>query len=280
MSATEAQLITFAIWATLLLFAAWQVGALGVTGLQYRRAVAYAKRAGLPGDRPEPAFIRRLVRRERFVLTGVALGLLGVQLTGGSFALAWVGLAAGAVADQLAAPPLPEDVPRVAHTTGTDVTDYVPGWLLSVVAAAAGIAPVLGLLWLVAPRDVDMPGIRTSGALVAGWVALAVAGLAASLLLARFLVRRPQRALSADDLAADDALRAQAVRDALLLSAAVSIAIAFQLSLALHDSDVVGWARVVGGWTPVVLVLGVIALGVVHESAHGPRYWRSRLVPA
>src|SRR4051794_27332035 len=102
MSATEAQLITFAIWATLLLFAAWQVGALGVTGLQYRRAVAYAKRAGLPGDRPEPAFIRRLVRRERFVLTGVALGLLGVQLTGGSFALAWVGLAAGAVADQLA----------------------------------------------------------------------------------------------------------------------------------------------------------------------------------
>jgi hypothetical protein len=209
------------------------------------------------------------------VLAGVALGVLAAALTDGSVALIWAGLAVGALADQLATPPAPADAPRVAHPTGTAVTDYVQAWLLVAVAAAACCAPLLALLWWVAPRGPAPPGSTdTSDAQVAGLVAVAAAGLAGSLLLARFLVGRRQRAGSAADLATDDAFRAQAVRDALQLTAALSVAVAFALAAALQDGDVTGFARHVGGWAPLVALGAVAVVGTAHELTGGPRHWR------
>jgi hypothetical protein len=91
------------------------------------------------------------------------------------------------------------------------------------------------------------------------------------------VVRRRQAVGSPAELAVDDALRAQAVRDALHLTAAISLAVAFVLALALAEPDVDGPLRRVGGLTPVVLLFGIFAVGTVHELTGGPRHWRRRL---
>ena len=281
MSEAAATWVTVGIWTGALLLAGASLGALGGARLEHRRAVRFAARCGLPGE-VDAGLVRRVARRQRFVLAGVALGALASIATKGSIALIWGGLAVGALADQVASPAAPDGAPRVAHTTGTRLTDYVPGWLLGAVVAAFACSPLLALLWVLAPRggvDADVPG--TPGTEVAGLVAVAAAALAGSLLLARFLVRRRQRVSSAADLATDDAFRAQTVRDALHLTAATSLAVAFALSLALHDPAVQGVARPVGGWAPIVLLLAAVAVGTVHEAGGGPRYWRGRLpVPA
>jgi hypothetical protein len=76
----------------------------------------------------------------------------------------------------------------------------------------------------------------------------------------------------------DDALRAQAVRDALHLTAAISVVVAFVLSLALAEPDVVdGPLRRIAGWTPIVLLIGLAVVGTVHEATGGPQHWRRRL---
>lgn len=274
MSETEARLSSAVVVLALLLATGWHLGAFGGTRAR-RRAVGFAARIGLLPAVDQRPLVRRVARRQRIVLAGVAVGLLATLLTAGSVALIWVGLAAGALADQLLTPSAPADGPRVAHTAGTRVTDYVPAWLVVTAAAAACCAPLLALMWVLAPRGAaPSQSADTSGAAVAGLVAVAAVGLAVSLLLARFMVRRRQRAASAADLATDDAFRAQAVRDALHLTAATSIAVAFGLSLALQDGDVTGAARHVGGWTPLVLLLAVAVVGTAHELSGGPRHWR------
>jgi hypothetical protein len=277
--ATEARVLTALVLLSLLSAASWALGAFGGRALR-RKAAAFGTRVGLPEAGRDPVFVARVGRRQRIVLAGVALGVLAAALTGGSVVLIWAGLAVGALADQLAAPVAPPGAPRVAHPTDTRLTDYVPAWLLWAVAAAAGCAPLLALLWSVAPRRPVPPASADTSALeVGGLVAVAAVGWAGSLLLARFLVGRPQRAASASDLVTDDAFRAQAVRDALQLTAALSYAAAFGLATALQDDDVTGLARDVGGWTPVVLLVAVAVVGTVHELTGGPRHWR-RLHPA
>jgi len=273
MGATEARAVTAFVLLSLLLAAGWALGAFGGPMLR-RRAAAYATRVGLPDAGRDTAFAARVGRRQRIVLGGVTLGVLTTALTGGSVVLIWAGLAVGALADQLAAPAA-LGPSRVAHPAGTGLTDYVPAWLLVTVTAAAGCAPLLALVWLVAPRGPVFPGSADTPAIeVAGWVAIAAAGWAGSLLLARFLVGRRQRAASAADLATDDAFRAQAVRDALHLTGALSIAAAFGVSNALQDDDVTGFARHLGGWAPLVLLVAVAVVGTVHELTGGPRHWR------
>jgi hypothetical protein len=278
MPETEARVVSAAVLLALLLAAGWWLGAFGGWRTR-RRAAAFAARVGLPEAAADRGFARRVRRRQLIVLAGVALGVLAEALTGGSVALIWVGLAVGALADQLATPPAPAGGPRVAHHTGTSLTDYVPAWLVWAAVAAAGCAPLLALVWWLAPRaPVPPQATDTSGAQVAWLVAIAAAALVVSLLLARFLVRRRQRAASAADLAVDDSFRAQAVRDALHLTAATSLAVAFALSLALQDDDVAGVARHVGGYAPLVLLGAVAVVGTVHELTGGPRHWR-RLHP-
>jgi hypothetical protein len=274
MSDTEARVSTAVVLVALLLAAGWALGAFGGPALR-RKAAAVAVRVGLADAGRHPAFVARVRRRQRLVLVGIALGVLAATLTRGSVALIWAGLAVGALADQLAAPAAPPGAPRVAHPTGTSVTDYVPAWLLSAVAAGAAGAALLALLWSVAPRRTVPPASAgTSGVEVTALVAVAAAGLAGSLLLARFLVGRRQRAASTADLATDDAFRAQAVGDALHLTAALSVAVAFGLATALQDDDVIGIARQVGGWAPLVLLVAVAVVGTVHELTGGPRHWR------
>jgi hypothetical protein len=156
MGETEARVVTALVLLSLLLAAGCALGAFGGPALR-RRAAAFATRVGLPDAGRDPAFAARVGRRQRIVLAGVALGVPAVVLTGGSVVLIWAGLAVGALADQLAAPAAPSGAPRVAHPTDTGVTDYVPTWLLAVVAAAAGCAPLLALLWWVAPTTRSGP---------------------------------------------------------------------------------------------------------------------------
>jgi hypothetical protein len=116
-----------------------------------------------------------------------------------------------------------------------------------------------------------------SGATATVLALTALAGLVVSAGLARLVVRRRQAVGTPAELAADDALRAQAVRDALHLTAAISLAVAFVLSLALAEPDVDGPLRRVAGYTPLVLLLAVFLVGSLHELSGGPRWWRKRL---
>jgi hypothetical protein len=278
MSPAEARLVTVAVWAFLLLFFGWRLGAFGGPERECQRARAFADRAGLPAEAVDAALVRRVVRRQRFVLAGVALGLVAPAVVPGDLALLYVGLALGAVADQLTTPAPPSGTPRVAHATSIRLGDYVPSWLFAVVTAAALTGPVLAVLHELAPRKAQNIAFdRLSGTAATGLTLAALGGLAVSVGLARLVVRRRQAVGSPTELAVDDALRAQAVRDALHLTAAISLAVAFVLALALAEPDVDGPLRRVAGLTPVVLLFGIFAVGTVHELTGGPRHWRRRL---
>lgn len=226
-----------------------------------------------------PELVERVARRRRFVVRGVLLGLLATTVVDFWLVPVYAGLALGAVADALTRPGPPPG-PRYAHATSTRLRDYVPAWLLGAATAAAAAGPLLALLWVLAPRSPGGSGPVTSGSQVA-WPALAAAaGLAASLGLAGVVVRRRQPAGDADDLAVDDALRAQAVRDALHVTAVVSVVTGWMLSLALADADIAGPPRRVGGIYPVVMLLGLLVVAWGHELSGGPKHWRKRLVAA
>jgi hypothetical protein len=242
-----------------------------------RRAAAFARRAGLPGVTPE--LTHRVGRRWRFVVAGTLLGLAVTPFAGQWLVPVYAGLALGALADVITRPGPPPGSPRVAHAASTRLRDYVPAWLVGVAAGAAAAAPLLALLWVLTPRT----GAARDGITGAGvaWLVLAAgAGLAVSLGLARAVVRRRQPAGSPAELAIDDALRAQAVRDVLQVTAVTSFAVGWALSMALIEPDVAGVARLVGGAYPLVMLLGIAVVGVAHEATRGARCWRRRLVTA
>jgi hypothetical protein len=251
-----------------------------VAGTGRHRAATFARRAGLTEVTPE--LVRRVTRRRRFVVAGTLLGIAATGPLDLWLVPAYAGLALGAVADAVTRPGPPPGGPRVARATTARITDYVPPWLVGVAVAAAALAPLLALLRAVAPRaDVDTgPVARLTGA-GAGWLVLAAAaGLAVSLGLARVVVGRRQPAGSAAELAADDALRAQGVRDVLHVTAVTSFSVGWALSLRLLEPDVTGLARRVGGAVPLLLLVGLAAVGWTHELTGGPRHWRRRLVAA
>lgn len=267
-------------WSTVVavvLFAGWQVGALGGARRRRRRAATFARRAGLPAVSPE--LVRRVARRQRFVFAGAVLGLAACALVDLWLIPVYAGLALGAVADAVSRPGPAPGAPRVAHTTSSRLRDYVPAWLLGATAAAAGCPLVLALLWLFAPqaaRDpMDVSPVPDSPV---GWLVLAAAaGLAGSLAVARVIVGRRQPAGTPDELAVDDALRAQAVRDVLQVSAVVSLAVTWLLATAVTDRDGTGPARQLAGWLPVALLVALPVVGTVHEFTSGPKHWRARL---
>lgn len=249
-------------------------------GRDDRRAESFARRAGLPEVTPE--LVRRVARRRRFVVAGTLLGFAATAVVDLSLVPVYAGLALGAVADAVSRPGPPPGTPRVAHATGTRLTDYVPPWLLGAAVTAAACMPLLALVWLVAPHDDGQPvsAVPTLSGAGVGWLlAGTAAGLAGSVALARVVVRRPQPAGSPAELAVADALRAQAVRDVLHVTAVVSFVVGWVLSLALMEPGVTGPDRRIGGAFPVVMFAGIIAVGFAHEIAGGPRHWRSRLVP-
>lgn len=264
------------VWLVLLslvLFCSWRLGALGTGPEELRHAAAVARRFGLPAGAVDRSFVRRVARRQRFVQTGVLLGLIVSMVVDAWLVPLYAGLALGAVADQLATPGLPPGVPRVAHASDARLGAYVPGWLLVAAAAGAACAPALAVFWAVAPRTEPRalhPEVSTTGTVVLAL--LSVGGLAVSLGLARFVVRRPQAAGSPADLAVDDAFRAQAARDALHVTAVVSLSTSWVLGVKVEEIG--GPLRHVGGMLPVALLLGIATVGVVHEFTAGPRHWR------
>lgn len=278
MTQLAAQLISLAFCLALLLLAGWWGGTLAGPARQRRAAERFVRRSGLPAE-AVPGLVRRVVRRQRWTLAGIAAGLVvATWLDELWFAALYIGLAVGAVADRLTQPDPAPDAPRVAHATGTRVTDYVPGWLLVVVSGAAAVVPLLAALWAVAPRT-DREDYRAMpAATVLALVTVTLLALGASLWLARVIVHRRGTVGSPLELASDDALRAQAVRDALHLTAAVSVIAAFALGLALKEPDVDGALRRVGGWLPVATLVLLVVVGVVHEWT-GLRHWRRRLHP-
>lgn len=275
-----AVLVWTAVWGLVLAVCSWRLGALGGRRAQRRRAAAFARRSGLPAGEPDPALVRRVVRRQRFVQAGITVGLVASTQAHDLWVVAiYAGLALGAVADRLLQPPVPPGAPRVAHGTDTRLTDYVPRWLLGAAVVAAAVPPLFALLWVAAPRtERDLVDTELSGGTAVLLVLAALAALAASLGLARLVVRRPAAAGTPWDLATDDALRAQAVRDSLHLSAATSVATAYVLSWGLVEQDVDGALRAVGGWFPFAALLLLLVVAVGHE-VRGPRHWRSRLHP-
>lgn len=275
---TQARLVWLAILTAIVLLFGWRLGALGGRR-SLRAAERFALRSGLPAG-SGPTLVSRVVRRQRFVLGGVAASLVAATwLLDLGFLACYFGLAVGAVADRLTQPAPAPGAPRVAHARSVRVTDYVPAWLLVAVTAGAVTAPVLAVLRLIAPRTERNLGDREmTDDTAALLVLLTLLGLLTSLWLARLIVSRRATAGSPAELAADDALRAQAVRDALHLSAATSVPCVLQLGFSLMEQDVDGVLRRVGGGLPwgVLIILAVV--GTVHE-VRGPRHWRARLHP-
>lgn len=73
MSEAAGTWVTVGIWTGALLLAGARLGALGGARLEHRRAVRFAARCGLPGE-VGADLVRRVARRQRFVLAGLALG--------------------------------------------------------------------------------------------------------------------------------------------------------------------------------------------------------------
>lgn len=245
-------------------------------GRARRRAASFARRAGLPEVTPE--LVRRVTRRHRFVVAGAALGLaVPVDLY---LVPVYAGLALGAVADAVTRPGPAPGTPRVAHATSTRLRDYVPAWLLGVAAAGAAVAPVLALVWAFASRSAGRAAefTPTPGTTVGLLVLASGAGLATSVGLARLVVRRPQPAGSPDELAVDDALRGQAVRDVLQVTAVVSFAAVLLLSTALTEPGLADPVRRLGSACPLAMLVGLLVVGPLQEFTGGPKHWRRRLV--
>lgn len=261
--------------------AACWAGVFGGPVLQRRRADQFARRTGLVHPAP-PDLVVRVLRRQRLVFAGIALGAVAAAVSGAEVGLAllYIGLAVGSLADQLVAPRPARGTPRVARPADSRLTDYVPGWVFAVAVAAAALVPVLAALCLGAAVPPGAGPGPASPVELLGGTALALGALGASLALARFLVRRPQPATSAADLDRADALRAQAVRDALHLTAAVSVCTAWQFAYVLTGLDVAGWVRDLGSLLWLGLLLGVAVVACTHELTGGPRHWRRRLVAA
>ena len=290
MSETTAQAVGLGVLAALLLAVAWAKGALAGDRAHRAAADRFARRAGLPAGAVDDTLARRVVRRHRLVILGAGLGvvfgvvlgpLLGLDgVAGAGWATGYAGLALGAVADRLTGPGAGREAPRTAHARDTRVSDYVPGWLLAVVGAAVLVAAALAVAWLVTPgRPVPTVYYTDRWSLAAAVLLPAALGLAASAALVRLVLRRPQPVASPTGLAVDDALRAQALRDALHLATATAVitALAFTDGLRLLDG-VPGPLRAVAGWAPPGMLVVVVVLAAWHEGVGGPAHWR-RLHP-
>ncbi|HEY6744856.1 MAG TPA: hypothetical protein VI357_03975 [Mycobacteriales bacterium] len=265
----------------------WSRADIGAGGR--RAAVArFARRSGLPPSSVDDEAERRVVRRDRVALAGVILALPAGQhlldqgLVFSSIAVGYVGLALAALVGHLTSRPAP-DGPRVAHATSRGVAAYVPPWLVGTAVAGAAMTVALLVAWALTPR-VDAPIFPTdAGAVPTVLLGAAVVGaLAVSLWAARVVAGGRQVAGTAEQLAVDDALRAQTVRDCLHLTAATTI-------VALGTVDTwFGWADdpFLQEWSRRVellplLLLAALALAVRTSGAR--RWWRDRLhepVPA
>lgn len=169
--------------------------------------------------------------------------------------------------------PLALDAPRVARVRATGIEDYSTVASRRAVLVAAGTVPVAlaaaVVVWWLTPA-------HPSPLAIVGLVACAVVGLVAVLLLrltAARLVDLPQHAASDLELAWDDSLRAQAVRDFLGSAAGAGLATVLLLtalplqwvlpwSVRQHHLDLTLW---LGAGLGVVFLVSLVAVLVVGQ---------------
>jgi predicted membrane protein len=259
----------------------------------------YARRMGVavPVDL-EKRITARLIRRERALLagglTGIVLAVLAALVLPGGFDAGYVpvlifaglgiGSALGAALASTTSALRPMTGPRVARPTTPVRADYVPslelwsGWLLPLVALAtltgAWIAFSIGALG----QARLTPGYIWTSA--GAWLASAsVAGLLLSELLSRRILAQGQPSTSATDLAWNDALRGQALRDLHaipIVLGLVSTLMTFFDVASLSDYQGDGTiAAVVGMGLLVVLITGATTLTVVdYATKPQQHFWR------
>jgi MFS family permease len=259
----------------------------------------YARRLGVavPSDGAD-RLVARLIRRERALmiggLTGIALATLIAWVLPGGFDAAYVpvlifaglgvGSASGAALASARSALQPLTGQRIARPTTPIYADYVPplerwsGRILPGLALGAVLAA-----WIAFSIGV-LGDARLSTAYIWGsagaWLAYAaVAGLLVSALLSRRILDRGQPSASATELAWNDGLRAQALRD--LQAVPVTLGFVSLLSTFFDIgslSDYAGGgatAALVGlGLLAVLTAAGVVLLIVNISSKPQQHYWR------
>lgn len=165
--------------------------------------------------------LARIGHRERWAMTGgvagIAAGALAATLThwtdgGGVLVMLGVALGAsigGGFATVQSVHQPSGEAPRVARPVSTEVDDYVPHRHLLAARIVTGLAVVANAIELVVVAGRPDPAAGTIVTLIVCTLA-AVAVAALTEVVAKLLVRRPQRASTDLELAWDDVLRADA----------------------------------------------------------------------
>jgi hypothetical protein len=222
----------------------------------------------------EPALRRRFVGRSLTSLVGALLGLVvavaslqsglvpSTESTDvGEFWIVFGGFFAGASVAAaiyaLAAKPARPEGARYARSGAVDLRDY----LAPIDRLGARAAVALGVVTLIAATAVSAAGLTNSNAAVSVGGLIVVAGvvaLALSEFASRRILDRPQPAGSPAELAWDDALRAQSLREIvtapLSLGSWGALAVLFTL---LDATDAVGFGGIATFW------VGAIGLAIV-----------------
>lgn len=203
------------------------------------------------------------------------LEVVGVDTAGGvnpgDASWIFVGYLVGALYAELALVRPVDPARRSASLVPRELDDYLPRSLLRAQRGLAAAAALGALLALALPYE-DPP--RPTSVVVVGY-ALYVVGFAAILeRLQRWVVRRPQPFTAESLVAADDAIRAQAVHS---LAGAGMALLLFQVAatsmlLAMADVAVLRWTM----WIPAVVAF-VLAVGACQRYGHRP--WRVRRFP-
>lgn len=246
----------------------------------------WAARYGLTLTETNRLLVARYLRRARgFRIIGAGLGWFlspvllalvqqGIPLFGGSILVAIFGYILGAVVAEttFVRPfPTPSDV-RLASLAPRVLVDYVPLlsiWSLRVFAA---ITIGLALLFAAMPKHPQTPGDPSLALVIGSAVLLGVFTVAVERIL-RLIVARPQPAIDADLVAADDAIRASTIHA--LSGAGIGMLLVgigaelFWLQFTTADESL----RQLLGWPATLAILLALASCV---GLGYPRTWRVR----
>jgi hypothetical protein len=259
----------------------------------------YARRMGVavPAE-IEHRVTARLLRRERLLTIGGLVGIavatgVSLLLPGGFdapyvgvlvFAGAGVGGAAAAAVASSTSELFPLTGPRVARSTVPGHADYVP----PLERLGSRLLPPLAILTIVTAAVALHVGALGEARFtpaylwgsVGAWLAYAaVAGLVFAELLARRILRAGQPAATTTDLAWNDALRAQALRDlatAPIMFGFTSILVTFLDVGSLSDYRGAGAPAAAVGFGLLALIATVGCVLLVTDLVSKPQqhYWR------
>ena len=261
----------------------------------------YARRLGVavPDDGAD-RIIGRLIRRERALLagglTGIVLAVIAAFLLPGGFdagyvpVLVFAGLGVGsAIGAALASSTSALSTlvgPRVARPTTPVYADYVPplerwsGRLLPALALLAVLAAWVAFsVGVLGDARLTTSYIWTSAG---AWLAYAAAaGLLVSALLSRRILDRGQPSASVTELAWNDGLRSQALRDLhavpVTLGFVSLLSTFFDIGFQFDYAGGVATAVAVGVGIPAVLLAGGFTLLLVDIASRPQQYYWRRL---